>query len=286
MIVSSDNSMLIRAKGSGFRIHRLEDKYLLKEELTKEEKEARTAVLELERMKNRMPEPKLFFENGEYHIQISRTKAINLEAEVERRMAELSEMWPEQSLENEQGLVFGRVFNRVSPESIVKYNASRKKFLELSKQKILLEVQRDDLQRRMKRLSVILVNSGTAATGKMNVFMDVPPGVKLYYKERKKRVEYDAPTTPSYYPELSSISMASPFYGYSQPIIEMWDLEGYEKDKELRQSLESLTHGLQYEVFEFYVDSANCINFQMKWIIVDAALIEPVSGQLNVSFQD
>lgn len=65
----------------------------------------------------------------------------------------------------------------------------------------------------------------------------------------------------------------------------MWEIDGYEKDKELRDTLESLTHGLQHKVFDFYVDSANCSNFQLNLVIVDAALIEPVRGRLNVSFQ-
>lgn len=54
IVVSNDNAMLIRAKNLGYGIHRLDDKYLLKEELTKEEKEAKAAIAELERLKSRM----------------------------------------------------------------------------------------------------------------------------------------------------------------------------------------------------------------------------------------
>ena len=41
IVVSSDNSMLIRAKNFGYKIHRLDEKYRLQNELSKEEREIR-----------------------------------------------------------------------------------------------------------------------------------------------------------------------------------------------------------------------------------------------------
>lgn len=41
---------------------------------------------------------------------------------------------------------------------------------------------------------------------------------------------------------------------------------------------------LLHERFSFYVDCAKCSNFGLKWYIADAALIDPIQGELNVNF--
>lgn len=124
--MSSDTAMLIRAKKQGFHIHRLNDKYLLKEEPTKEEKEAKAAIAELERLKNRMPKPALVFGNGENCVQIKRVVADNLELVVKQRMNKLREQWPEKKIEDEQEFLFNQVYNRAMPEMILQYNISLK----------------------------------------------------------------------------------------------------------------------------------------------------------------
>lgn len=159
IVVSSDNAMLIRAKQQGFKIHQLDDKYLLKEELSKEEKEAQAAIKELERLKNRLPKPELVFDNGESFIQIKRVMPLDREAEVCKRMMELRQKWPEKTIEGELVSLLGYTYSNVSPDMITSYNASRNKYLEMSEQKIRLEVERDDLMLRMKEVNIILVNS-------------------------------------------------------------------------------------------------------------------------------
>lgn len=286
VIVSNDNSMLIRAKKYGFNIHRLNDQYLLKEELSKEEKEAKAAIAELERMKNRLPKPQLVFDNGKDFLQMERIEANDLEQELRREMAVLRARWPEKTLESEQQCILGHVYNHATPEMIMQYNISLKKFLELSEKKIRLEVERDDLAKRLKRIVVNIVNRGSATTGKMNVFLEVPEGVRLYKKSSKKKVEYEEPATPNYYPAMASIANLNLALGHYVPGVKIWDLDDFIQEDELRYEADALTHGLQSKAFEFYVDAATCDNFKMKWIIVDSALIEPVKGVLNVSFTE
>lgn len=283
IVVSSDNAMLIRAKQQGFKIHRLDDKYLLKEEPSKEEKEAQAAIKELERLKNRLPKPELVFDNGESFIQIKRVMPLDREAEVCKRMMELRQKWPEKTIEGEQVSLLGYTYSNVSPDMITSYNASRNKYLEMSEQKIRLEVERDDLMLRMKEVNIILVNKGTAATGKMNIFVEISERVKLYCEESKKKVEFKEPVTPSYYPGLSPIPSLYSFY---TPNVEMWNMVDYIRDGELKIASEPLNHHIQHGVFTFYVDSATCENFKMKWFIADGALPDPVTGVLNVSFRE
>jgi rRNA-processing protein FCF1 len=283
VVVSSDNPMLIRAKQRGLKILKLDDKYRLKDELSKEEKEAQAAITELARLKSRLPEPKLIFEDGGNHIQIKRVTTYDFEEEVKVRMNELRCRWPEKTIEDEQEIIMGHVFYRVSQEQILKYNISRNKFIEQSEKKVRLEVERDDLDRRMKKITISVYNSGNASTGKMNIFVDIPEGIKLYEENSKKKIEYDEPSTPNY-SGITPIPQFNSMYGYYKPSIKMWDSDDYIKKRQLKETSEPLTHTLLREVFSFYVDSATCPNFGLKWYIADAALVDPILGELNVSF--
>ena len=283
IVVSSDNPMLIRAKQRGLKIHKPNDKYLLKEELSKEEKEAQTAIAELTRLKSRLPAPQLIFEDGVNHIQIKRVTALEIEEEVNLRMNELRHRWPEKTIEDEQEIILGQVYNRVSSEQILQYNISRNKFIEQSEKKVRLEVERDDLDRRMRKVSVCVYNGGNASTGKMNIFVDIPEGIKLFGANSKKKIEYEEPSTPNYF-GLSQIPQFNVMYGYYKPNVKMWDVGDYIRKGQIKETSEPLTHTLRRELFTFYVDSSTCPNFGLKWYIADAALTDPVTGELNVSF--
>jgi rRNA-processing protein FCF1 len=283
IVVSSDTAMLLRAKQQGFRIYQLDDKYLLKEELSKEEKEAKAAITELTRLKNRLPEPKLIFGDTDNHIQIRRVAAYDIEQEVQKRMNELRSRWPEKTIEDEQEIILGQVYNRVSQEMILQYNISRNKFIEQTEKKIRLEAERDELERRMRKVTVSVYNSGHATTGMMNIFVDIPDGIRLYGSNSRKKVEYDEPSTPNYY-GLKQIPRFNVMYGYYKPSVTMWDVDDYIKKRQLKETAEPLTHTLLHEIFTFYLDCATCPNFGLKWYIADAALPEPVEGVLNVSF--
>lgn len=283
VVVSGDNPMLIRAKQRGLRIYKPDDKYRLKDELSKEEKETREAIAELNRLKNRLSDPKLIFEDGGKYIQIKRVPVCDIEEDVQVRMSELLCKWPEKTIKDGQDMIFDQVFYRLTPDMIHQYNISRNKFFEQSEKKIRLEVERDDLERRMKKISVSVYNGGHATTGKMNIFVDIPEGIRLYEANSKKKIEYDEPSTPSYY-GVKQIQHFNLMFGYYKPNIAMWDVDDYIKDSQLRKTLESLTHTLKQEIFSFYVDSALCPNFKMKWYIADAALPDPVQGELNVCF--
>lgn len=282
-VVSSDTAMLLRARQFGFKIFQPDDKYLLKEELSNEEKEAQAAIKELERLKKRRPNPSLIFDNGDNNMKIRRVSPFDRDAEVKKRVGVLCCKWPEKSIKDEQYSVFGYTYSNVSPDMITQYNISRNKFIESSEKKIRLEVQSDDLQFRMKEISICVVNRGSASTGRMNIFIEIPENVRLYWETSKKKVEYDAPITPSFYPELKVIPS---LYGYNTPNIEMWDMIDYIRDGELKKAIDPLNHKLQQELFTFYVDSATCSNFKMNWVLIDAALPDPVEGELNVSFID
>lgn len=284
-VVSSDTAMLLRAKQQGYKIYQLNDKYLLQEEPSKDEKEAKAVLAELERLKRRLPAPQLEFSGGASHIQLKRTKCDNIDEAVEKRMNELRQKWPEKTIEDGQEVVMGYVFNNLTPDMVLQFNISRNKFLEQSEKKIRFEVIRDDLEARMKKVSIIVSNGGTAATGKMNIFVEIPNGVKLYESSSNKKIEYDEPSTPNYY-GLTQIPSFNVMYGYYKPSVTMWDVDDYIKKRQLKETVEPLTHTLQHEVFSFYVDSATCPNFNMKWYIADAALPDPVQGILNVSFTE
>lgn len=282
-VVSSDNSMLIKAKQYGFKVHRLDEKYRLHEELSKEEKEVKELKAELDRMKNRLPKPELLFEDGSNHIQIARTVLDDIEAIVRKKMTELRMEYPEKTIEDGQDYFGGQVINMLTQEQVGAYNISRKDFFDKSETKIRLEAQQEDLDCRMVRVSVVVKNNGTAPTGKMSIFLLVPEDVQIYPRGARKNVNYEQPHTPNYHPQLNNISFGSkPYF----PKVEMWDLDASMRNNRMGDEVEPLTHNLQHKTFEFYVDSATCPNFKMYWLIADAALADPVRGELNVSFVD
>lgn len=280
VVVSADNTMLIRAKKMGFKIHKLDDKYLLNEELTKEEKELKAIRTELDRLKNRSPKPSLLFDNGSDHIQIQRLVSSEIETLVRNEMDALKAQWPEKTIEDGRFIIMGQIYNALTPEKVIAYNNTREEFLKLSEKKIRLEVQRNELERRMVRVLVVVYNAGTAPTGKMNIFLQVPENIKLYDKSSKKSVSYTEPKTPDTDPLISRMTIG----GIYVPAVKLWDLNSYYKNTELSKISESLTHNLKCDVFELYVDSATCPNFQMRWYIADEKIVEIVSGTLNVSF--
>lgn len=280
-VVSSDNSMLIKAKQFGFKVYRLDDKYRLQEELSKEEKEVKELRAELERMKNRLPKPELLFEDGEKFIIIKRAIPAEIDSIVEEEMANLRMEYPKKTIEDGQEILMGHIYNTLTKEEVLAYNISRKDFFDKSETKIRLETQRDDLDCRMVRVSIIVNNSGTAPTGKMSIFLQLPEDIPVYAKGARKSVNYEQPKIPNYHPQLNNISFGGIPY---IPKVEMWDMDAYMNNNRLCDEVEPLTHNLKHKTFEFYVDSATCPNFKMQWIIIDAALVDPVRGELNVNF--
>lgn len=280
-VVSSDNAMLIRAKQYGFKVHRLSEKYRLQEELSNEEKEVRELKVELDRLKNRLPKPELLFGDGEKFIIIKRAISAEIDSIVEEEMANLRMKYPQKTLEDGQEILMGHIYNTLTKEEVFAYNISRKDFFDKLETKIRLEAQRDDLDCRMVRVSIIVNNSGTAPTGKMSIFLQVPEDIPLYEKGARKSVNYEQPKTPNYHPQLNNMSFGGIPY---IPKVEMWDMDAYMNSNRLCDEVDPLTHNLKHKTFEFYVDSATCPNFKMQWIIVDAALVDPVRGELNVNF--
>lgn len=283
-LVSSDNAMLMRAKRFGFKKYRLDDKYLAPVELTPEEKEAKQAIAELERMKHRMPKPKLEFFNESCQLQIKRAPITDIEKAVSEEMEMLKEKWPEKSIDDGDFYFMGQCYRTLTTERVATYNCTRRKFLEQSEKKIRLEVQRDDREERMKRIEIIVANDGTASTGRMDIFLDIPENIRIYKKKAAiKWFTYEEPQTPN---ELGiDVSpITGSLFGYRPPSIEMWDLDEFVPENELKFKSDPLTHNLHHPIFAFYVDSALCPNFKMRWVIADSELVNPAKGELNVSF--
>ena len=275
-IVSSDTGMLIRAKQKGFRWLRLDEKYRLSDELTKEEKEGKEAKAELERLRNRHPAPQLVFAGCSSHLQITRPEKRDIDALIAQRMNEIREQWPRMTPENVMDLVKGYPIRTVPQSRMDEYNLLLDDFLRQSETKIRLEIARDELKHRMVLVPIHLSNLGTAATGKTNIFLTIQEGIQIYCDEKKRKFTYEKPNPPSLFPEVRGVDS----------VIEIWDLDKYEKKFDFSVAAEPLTHNLGCEVFTFFVDSAKCPNFKILWRIADSELPDLVTGVLNVSFID
>ena len=280
-IVSSDNAMLIRAKQMGFRIHQLNEKYRSPVELTKEEKEAKSAIDELNRIRNRQPVPRLFFIGGESSLRIPRPTRVNYEEEVSRRMNELELKWPKMTRQNSHVILAGQSYMNLSNGQIAAYNTSVERFLTLSEKKIRLEIAHDALNQRMFRFAISMSNLGTAPTGKTNVFIYFPKDIHVFSSVKTRRFAYEKPELPSIVPSVKSFF---PYKDCSGPSIELWNLDSFEKESEFSTVCEPLNHHLSCKLFEFYIDSATCPDFTIHWKIADAELLDLVSGELRIGF--
>ena len=68
VVISSDNNLLLKAKENGLVHRKMPETYLIKEELSKEEKEIKALKQEMEQYKNRQPKPAIRFSNSESRI--------------------------------------------------------------------------------------------------------------------------------------------------------------------------------------------------------------------------
>ena len=68
VVISSDNNYPLKAKENGLVHRKMPETYLIKEELSEEEKEIKALKQELEQYKNRQPKPAIRFSNSESRI--------------------------------------------------------------------------------------------------------------------------------------------------------------------------------------------------------------------------
>lgn len=301
IIVSADNNLLIKAKLAGLGYHKMKDEYLLKSELTEEEKELKATKAELAKWTNRISNPKVVFSDTEEEvIVIPLLKPIDVDTEVEKRVWDESNRYPEKRV-NVQDDGFGGALNDMcrqiaalssfpsihSEAQIATYNAMRKEYLDAFREKARLEVIKEIAQAAFKNVKLSIYNNGTAQTGNMFVSVNFQEDTRLYTQKDSATTKTYPKLIPPQYDRIFASAMAM------QPLT----LNGYipnnsvsymDESKPIRKlsfkyKESELIHGLIRSLeSELFIDTRYEQEIEICWSIADSALVDHNYGMLKV----
>ena len=291
VVVSYDNPILIKAKAHGLQFLKMPDEYLLKEELSEEEKELERCKKEIAAYKNRISKPVLLVNKEKKCLKIRRPPIIDIEKEVKVHMQEIRSQHPYKALpsltKDTQPFEYSLI---IDTEGIKNYNTFLDSYYEREEKYWRIMLRKKMLDKRMLELSFSLGNEGTDETRNVNIFVHFPNGIKLYTDKSKKKVDIDKPMTPPEYspfldPRLNgSMQMMSPS-SYRGNYVRMWNLDA-DTDKRVFTCITSavnhhVVHSLKEEE-SLYIDIETCGNFQIQYHIIDSKHIDSIDGVINV----
>lgn len=294
VVVSYDNPILIKAKAHGLRILKMPDKYLLKEELSEEEKELERCKKEIATYKNRMSKPVLLINKEKDCLKIKRTPLLDVEKELEKHMLEIRSQYPHKALPSvtEDSTPFNSLLKNyliIDTDGVKSYNTYLDSFYKREEKYRRILLEKEMLEERMVELSFSLCNEGTDETGNINVFIQFPKEIKLYNSTSKKKVTIDKPSTPPPYapfqdPRLKeSWRLFSSTYGDSN--VRIWNLEADVQNRSFSYMTYALNHHVVHTFEEengLYIDTETCGNFQIKYQIIDSKHPDCIKGVINV----
>jgi rRNA-processing protein FCF1 len=303
VIVSSDNNLLLKAKDNDLSFKKMPDEYLLKVELSEEEKEIAKLKAEVERYRNRLSKPSIRFINGESKIVFQKPMKRNLQDELAYYMEELKAENPYMYSKSadpyydtySQWRNIRASLQPYTAEQIEFYNKQLDDFYNESEayQKYILE--RQVLDEQFKELSFEIVNEGTAQTGDMVIFLEFPEEINLYDKNSKIHKDDIQPIKPNItglnrklLRDLQTNEMLSPFTGSGIPQLYCWDVQKEIEEHEFKFMESKLNHGIRMNLNienSLYVDTLTCGDFKINWFISDSELVEPVKGELVVTIE-
>lgn len=292
VIIARDNGILMKAKDNGFTFFRISDDFLLKVEKSEEEKEIQRLKEELEVYKNRKPNPQITFEDGNTMLRLKKPTPKDLEAEIEKYLEKEKLKYPCHTFsetDNYLGMTLSSIWEN-------EYNKQREEYFGEYKEYIRFIVQNEILSERMKEVKFVVSNFlGTAPTGDMNIFINIPANIKLYSKRSKVRRIRNVPITPQKNgldrKLLQATANIQPLGSYLQgPDYEYcWDLSKTLAGNEFSFDESKLNHTLYKNLNienSLFIDTLTCGNFSIDWYISDSALPKPISGKLNVIIEE
>jgi len=276
IVIAADNSILIKAKANGVRYHKMTDEYLLKEELSEGEKKVKSLTERIAMHENRMPKPKILFDNRDTILRIKRPEKIDVNALVLPKINELIKKYPKKTPNNP----YSSISQFTIPYTSEKVDYYIKKMQEFYH----AEESNKAYQTYMKPINLILTNEGTAQTGDIFVFVNLPNSVNLYNEDCIEDKKFEIPSKPGEFTPLSEA-----LYGSASKWkdVKIWDANN-SIESELKLKKTGINHGLsiRLDFGQLYVNALDCPNFSIEYTIHDSKLIEPVTGTLSVVFED
>ena len=298
VFVTGDRNNIFRAIDNHIGYLFLDDKYRLKPEKTETEKRIEELERQLKDAKDRVPKPKIQFEDGSTTVSFNRYTAEDVDAIIEEKMTVAEIDIPEIKIEPEtEGSVpdIKRIVLALQGTWSPQYNEERQEYLEEEREYQKLAIKRDCLDNRFARISLRLENEGNSPTGEEKVFIKIPERVKIYTKKNsRERYQYVKPLKPegemAMLPRETRRCLLEAAIPYSSQdnYIWMWNPEKpIEHEGYFEISPESVMQKLSIDLgLEFYIDLQVENSFDIEWILLDEYLPDYVGGILSVKIND
>lgn len=300
VVVSYDNPILIKAKAHGLHFFKMQEEFLLKEELSEEEKELERCKKQIGAYKSRMSKPVLLLNKEKTCLKIKRSPMLDVEKELAKHMQIIRSQHPYKELPSitKDTTPFSSVFEGCSiidTDGVKNYNTYLDSYYDREEKYYRTILEKKMFDERMFELSFSLGNEGTDETGNVNVFVKFPNGIKLYNNESNMKVDVDKPQLPSPYrpfydpridEALRNLSPASnPRVGY----INMWNLDADISKKDFAYKASHVNHHVVHNLCDggvLYIDKENCGNFKIEYYIIDSKHIDSINGVINVVIEE
>lgn len=296
VMVSGDNGILLKAKRHGLGYLLMPGTLLLAEEPSDEEKEIKQLKQQIAKYENRLPEPKVEFEDETDLLKITKPTFVDIQKELKEYEDQLKASHAYQPITDRKDL--NGLFAMSSSLNLTYSTpAQRKEYNEeldeyFKKKVMLKQVQlwKQLLEQRFVELDLWLCNVGTASLGDTIIFITIPDDVAIYTQKSKMSVKCEDPAEPILKNNLtgynnSLMSIVNSGHKYCETY-ELWDVKKKLDHQELKFFSKRLIHGMKYRIEDrnedYFIDIAKCGNFTIKWSIMDSNLIDPVKGELHV----
>lgn len=297
VLVSYDNGILIKAKAWNLNILRMPEVYLLREELSEEEKELALCKKELADLKNRMPKPILALNNEKAVLTLKCSPSTPIKAVVKEHMEKIKRKYPHIGMPNSNqkgnlsGIMLGK-YGLFDASGITSYNSYIDTFYDKEEKHSYWALKQEYLEQQMQMLSFALLNEGTDETGNVDVFISFPDEVKLYSDECKKNIDVEVPSTPTSFRPFSFSFMNEALMSEHQKSyerFEIWVLDHPIEQHQLHFTVSAVNHSvavLLSDGNDYYINKSYCGNFDVRYRIVDSKLIEPIEGKIHVEVEE
>lgn len=300
VVVSYDNPILIKAKAHGLHVFKMQDEFLLKEELSEDEKELERCKKEIAAYKNRMSKPVLLLNKEKTCLKIKRSPMLDVEKELAKHMQIIRSQHPYKELPSitKDTTPFSSVFEGCSiidTDGVKNYNTYLDSYYDREEKYYRTLLEKRMFDERMFELSFSLGNEGTDETGNINVFVKFPNGIKLYNNESNMKVDVDKPQLPPPYrpfydPRLNeALRNLSPASNSRVGYINMWNLDADISKKDFAYKASHVNHHVVHNLCDggvLYIDKEICGNFKIEYHIIDSKHIDSINGVINVVIEE
>lgn len=319
VFISHDTGPRIRARQLGISVIDLDEKYLLTEEDSQEEKELKNLRKENAELKNSLPKLELTFKHGGLFEQVELNPLLQTEEDYsEKELRHIKESYRpfiiENTKENDayintpvllENLINNQKrinsllgINQPTIEQKEKYNQELKNFYTEHKKIAKEKYEWDKILSNAVLLNLDISNNGTAPANDIDVFLTFPESVKvLFYKNFTKFKKPKPPYKPKHAGDIDMSGIGVSFM-FNPPTIEYM----YIMDKSLKKNTlehhnvehsnndntiiqykypNSLKHNLHFSLEPMWVLTKN--SFKIKYKLLISNYPKQIEGELNIN---